>query len=116
MRILVADDNKAVRDGIEKILAEETAWEICGVASDGSEALSKTRELKPDLVLLDLQMPSGNGLDIARAVKQEMPQITVLIMSHNALSAGAFGYIDKRKLSSDIPALLRTIECQVNHP
>ena len=74
-RIVVADDSIAVRLGIAKILAEDTNWELCGSASDGNEALSKTRKLKPDLVLLDLRMPSGNGLDLARTIKHEMAEI-----------------------------------------
>jgi DNA-binding NarL/FixJ family response regulator len=62
MRIVVADDNPAVRLGIAKTLAEETTWELCGSASDGNEAPSKTRELKPDLVVLDLQDAVGKWL------------------------------------------------------
>lgn len=122
MRILVADDNRAVRTGIEKLLADEAAWELCGSASEGNEALSKARELKPDLVLLDLRMPSGNGLDIAKAIKREMPEIKVVIMSQNdavhlrpaALNAGALGCIDKSRLTSDLSALLRTIAMDTN--
>ena len=122
MRILIADDNRAVRTGIEKLLADEAAWEFCGSASDGNEALSKARELKPDLVLLDLRMPSGNGLDIAKAIKREMPEIKVVIMSQNdavhllpaALNAGALGCIDKSRLASDLSALLRTIAMDTN--
>lgn len=119
---MVADDNTAVRLGIAKILAEETNWELCYSASDGDEALSKTRELKPDLVLLDLRMPSGNGLDIARTIKHEMPEIKVVIMSQNdagallpvALSAGAVGCIDKSRLASDISTVLRTLAMDTN--
>lgn len=122
MRIVLADDSTAVRLGIAKILAEYTDWELCGSASDGKEALSKTRELKPDLVLLDLRMPSGNGLDIARTIKQEMPQIKVVIMSQNdasallpvALSAGAVGCIDKSRLACEISVLLRTLAMETN--
>jgi DNA-binding NarL/FixJ family response regulator len=117
MRILVADDNEAVRRGIAKILADLPSWQLCGSASDGNEALTKVRELKPDLVLLDLRMPSGNGLDVARAIKKEMPEMKVVLMSQNdatqllpsALNAGAMACIDKSQLASDISMLLQKI-------
>lgn len=65
MRILVAVDNSMVRTYITELLTD-TPWRVCGEAADGSDALQKTRELKPDLVLLDVSMPGTNGLEIAK--------------------------------------------------
>jgi len=75
MRILVADDNDLVRGAIRSLLAAEADWEICGEASDGASALRNARELQPDLVLLDISMPLATGFQIARSLRQDIPQI-----------------------------------------
>jgi DNA-binding NarL/FixJ family response regulator len=63
MRILLADDNQFVRRGVAGILAQQEEWELCGEASNSREAIEKTSELHQDLVLLDVSVPGGNGLD-----------------------------------------------------
>jgi DNA-binding NarL/FixJ family response regulator len=116
MRILIADDNALIREGIAGILADN-AWEVCGQASNGSEALAQTRALRPDLVLLDISMPGGNGFEIASAIKREMPATKVVIVSHHDfanLLVGAQGkvvdgFIDKGRLSTQLEQTITNI-------
>jgi DNA-binding NarL/FixJ family response regulator len=115
MRILIADDNEMVRRGVKGLLSCDTGLEVCGEAADGVEALLRARELRPDLVLLDLSMPGLGGLEITGQLRQEVPKTKILIMSQHdpvqfapcALKAGAHAYLDKSRLGID---LLSTIE------
>src|ERR1700687_3221965 len=83
MGILIADDNDAVRRGVVGLLSSETNWKVCGEARDGSEALQKARELLPDLILLDVSMPGMNGLEVARLLRQDLPEAKILVMSQH---------------------------------
>ncbi|MCI0624556.1 MAG: response regulator transcription factor [Acidobacteria bacterium] len=103
MRILVADDHELIRQGARKLLEAQTGWEICGEASTGREAIEKAKELKPDVVVLDLSMPDLNGLEATRQIVKALPQTQVLILTlheseeliHDVLDAGAHGYLLK---------------------
>jgi CheY-like chemotaxis protein len=70
LRILVADDNKMVRQAVMELLSSEPNWQVCGEAKDGSEALQKTRELLPDLILVDVSMPGMNGFEATRLIRK----------------------------------------------
>src|ERR1700740_699947 len=102
MRILIADDNEFVKRGIFALLAQEGDWEVCGEASDSADAIQQARNLLPDLVLLDVSMPGENGLETARVLKHQFPEIKVLMMSQHdprqmhasAIAAGADGSVD----------------------
>jgi DNA-binding NarL/FixJ family response regulator len=117
MRILVVDDNDRVRQGAIAILASRTSWEVCGQARDGAEAIQKVRELRPDLILLDISMPGMNGLDVARAVRGEMADAKILIMSQHdpasvlqgVLQAGANGCVDKSRMGTDLLSSIDSI-------
>ena len=117
MRILIADDNDRVRDGIRALLNNEDDLEVCGEAADGAQALDKMRELSPDLVLVDVHMPSLDGFAVARQVRLEFPKMKVLIMSQgdadmmlsSALHAGASGCIDKTFLPTELASRVRTL-------
>jgi DNA-binding NarL/FixJ family response regulator len=117
MRILVVDDNDRVRQGVIAILASRTNWEVCGQARDGAEAIQKVRELRPDLILLDISMPGMNGLDVARAVRGEMADAKILIMSQHdpasvlqgVLQAGANGCVDKSRMGTDLLSSIDSI-------
>jgi two-component system, NarL family, invasion response regulator UvrY len=81
VRILVVDDNPAVRHYLRAILEQQTSWQVCGEARTGSEALSRVQEFPPDLILLDFQMPDVNGLEVARQIQQHWPGIPILMVT-----------------------------------
>ncbi len=79
MKILIADDNAQLRRVLRSSIQEHADWTVCAEAENGVEAVSKARELKPDLVLLDLAMPRMNGLNAARQISQELPGVLILM-------------------------------------
>jgi DNA-binding NarL/FixJ family response regulator len=79
--ILIADDNAGVRTLIRTYLEMQTEFEICGEATDGVDAIEKIKELKPDLILLDLAMPKMNGAEVASIIKGSMPHIPIILFS-----------------------------------
>lgn len=92
MRILVVDDNPAVRHYLRSILEQQTAWRVCGEARSGGEALQKVQAATPDVVLLDFQMPDLNGLDVAREIERLFPRMPILMVTvhmSNQLAAAA---------------------------
>lgn len=110
LRILVADDHEIVRRGICALLTSRPGWEICGEASDGRDAVEKVKKLRPDITILDVSMPSLNGLEATRQILSHDPQHRVLVLSVNAspqvveevLQAGAKGYILKSDAGNDL--------------
>jgi DNA-binding NarL/FixJ family response regulator len=102
-RLLLADDHDLLRQGLRSVLESEPGLEVIGEASDGREALELSRRLRPDLVLMDVRMPAMDGLAATRAIKQEHPEISVLMVTMHddpdylmeALAAGAAGYVLK---------------------
>lgn len=117
MRILIADDSDRVRSGIRAILDNEADLQVCGNAIDGKQALELTRELRPDVVLLDIHMPGSDGFQIARQLRLEFPEIKVFIMSHDdaaavlptASQSGAADCIDKTYLATELVPKLRRL-------
>ena len=118
MRILVADDHQLVRRGVNSILSKQAGWEVCGEAEDALQAFEKTCELRPDLILLDISMPGGNGLDTARKIREKVPEVKILMMSHydaaqflpTALARGADGCIDKSRLALDLIDAIKGVQ------
>jgi len=115
IKILVADDHPVVRKGLQSCLAKQDRLKIVGEASDGDEALKKTRDLSPDVVLMDISMPGMNGLAVTEVLRKESPAVKVLVLSvHNnrdyifrIIQAGAHGFISKEAPPDE---LLRAIE------
>jgi len=103
-RILLADDHEVVRAGLRALLEEQTGWEVVAEAADGRDAVDKASKLKPDAVVIDIAMPSLNGLEAVRQIMKAVPDTKVL-------QAGARGYLLKsdagRDLVSAIDALRR---------
>lgn len=103
IKILIADDHLIIRQGLRLILETETDFELIGEASDGNEALSLCKRLKPDVVLMDLRMPNMDGLTAIEKLRVEQPKIAVVILTTfnedelmlRGLQAGARGYLLK---------------------
>lgn len=114
-RILVVDDHPFFRHLLRTFLELNPNWEVCGEASDGCEAVAKTTELHPDIVLMDLDMPRLNGLEATRQIHLRSPSIRILILTlHDnsmlpqiAQNSGAQGYVLK---SESLEVLTRAIE------
>ena len=80
-RILIVDDSESVRDVMRMFLKDVATVEICGEASDGLEAVQKAKRLKPDLVVLDLALPSMNGVEVASVLKRAMPKMPIIVFT-----------------------------------
>jgi DNA-binding NarL/FixJ family response regulator len=116
-QILVADDNALVRRSVIAMLSEEADLHVCGEAATGPETIQKARDLNPDLVLLDVQMPGSNGLQTAGVLHQEFPNLKIMVMSqHDAshllpqvLAVGGNGCVDKSRMADDLCPSIRQI-------
>jgi two-component system nitrate/nitrite response regulator NarL len=115
IKILIADDHPVVRKGLHSCLARQDRLKVVGEASDGDMALSKTRELVPDVVLMDISMPKMNGLAVTEQLRKDVPNTKVLVLSMHSnreyifriIQAGAHGYVSKEASPEE---LLRAIE------
>jgi DNA-binding NarL/FixJ family response regulator len=103
LRILLVDDQPNVRRAVRNMLASRSEWEICGEAADGREAIELTRQLRPDVVIMDVSMPGLNGLDATRRIHELFPSSQILILTFHdfpgfgqiARDAGAQGCVLK---------------------
>lgn len=115
MRILLADDHEAVRRGLRALLETQDQWKVCGEADNGREAVEKARELRPDMIILDISMPALSGFGAARLIKELCPGIPILVYSMHRSQAfleearriGVSGYVSK---SEDGPTLLMAVD------
>ena len=80
-RIFIADDHEVVRKGLISLLEAQPGWEVCGEAGDGREAVEKASELKPDITILDIGMPSLNGLEATRQILKVNPDAKILVLT-----------------------------------
>jgi DNA-binding NarL/FixJ family response regulator len=110
IRLLVADDHEIMRKGIRSLLEAQPGWQVTAEASDGREAVEKAREIKPDVTVLDISMPSLNGLEAARQMIKNDARAKILILTQHesdplireVLDAGARGYVLKSDASRDL--------------
>ncbi len=124
VRILVADDNPSVRRYLRAILEQQTTWHVCGEAKTAAEALQKAREVAPDLILLDYQMPDLNGVDVARQMSELCPEIPILMVTLHlssqladaARQAGVRGACAKQDIGSVVEAVQVLLRQQTYFP
>jgi DNA-binding NarL/FixJ family response regulator len=117
LKLLLADDHEIVRQGLRSILATQRDCEVVGEAADGRQAVTMAKELSPDVVILDIAMPSLNGLEATRQILKARPQTKVLILTmHEAdsvirevLDAGARGYILKTDAGRDLVTAVESL-------
>ena len=114
IRVLLADDHHLVRRGFRRLLEDDPRIEVVGEASDGDEAIRLTRELHPQVVVMDAAMPGTNGMAATRAIRAATPDVAVLMLSmhseetvvRQAMDAGASGYILKNVVDLDLAAAI----------
>jgi DNA-binding NarL/FixJ family response regulator len=114
-RILLVDDHPVLRKGLVRLIDSKDEFAVCGEASTAAEAITLIRELKPDLVIVDIGLPGASGIELTKTIRAEFPQLPVLILSMHeealyatrALRAGATGYIVKQDAIDNIAAALR---------
>jgi len=118
LRILVADDHEIVRRGLCSLLQKHEGWEICGEAGDGRDAVEKAKQLKPDVVILDVGMPNLNGLDATRQLMQYDPNFKVIVLTitdsdqviREALDSGARGFVLKSDAARDLVSAVEALQ------
>jgi two-component system, NarL family, response regulator NreC len=117
IRVLIVDDHAVVRSGIKLLLAREPELEPVGEAGTGREAVFQARDLKPDVILMDVVMPDQTGLDVLPQILHELPDTKVLLLSmqddpryvREAFAAGASGYVLKEAADAEVVAAVREV-------
>lgn len=117
VRILLADDHEIVRHGLRRLLEAQAGWSICGEAESGREAVEKTRQLKPDVVILDHSMPELSGAEAARQILKALPQTEIVILTmhdseqllREVLEVGVHGYVLKSDAMDDLVAAVQAL-------
>ena len=112
-RILIVDDNPAVRRYLRAILEQQETWQVCGEARTGGEALQEVLQSPPDLVVLDYQMPDLNGIDVARQISSMHPNVLILMVTLHlsrqladaARQAGVRGACAKQDIGAIVEAV-----------
>ena len=117
IKLVLADDHAVVRSGLKMLLQAQPDMEIVGEAASGMEALAQARRLRPDVILMDIQMPGMNGIEATRQIKEANAETAVLALTMHEddqyffemLQAGASGYVPKRAAPDELVRAIRTV-------
>jgi two-component system response regulator NreC len=123
IRVLIADDHVLVRAGLRALLAAQDDLEVAGEAGDGAAVVERCRQLRPDVVLLDLTMPGRGGIPAAEDICREFPDSKVLVLTMHdddayvrlARLAGASGYVLKKALATELIRAIRAVHAGKTH-
>ncbi|MFC3898373.1 response regulator [Lentzea rhizosphaerae] len=116
-RVFLVDDHEVVRVGIRELLSASPDLEVVGEASSVTEALTMVPATKPDVAVLDVRLPDGNGIELCRELRSRMPELNVLMLTSftddealfDAIMAGASGFVLKRILGTDLTSAVKTV-------
>ena len=117
VRVFLLDDHEVVRRGVADVLAADPGIEVVGEAKNAAEALSRVPALKPDVAILDVRLPDGDGVSVCRELRSRMPQLRVVMLTSysddealfEAIMAGASGYLLKQILGQDLVSGVHTV-------
>jgi DNA-binding NarL/FixJ family response regulator len=118
IRVLVVDDHALFRRGLEMVLQQEADVEVVGEAGDGGQAVQKAIETAPDIVLMDVRMPKGSGIEACRAIKDAVPSAKIIMLTisdeeadlYEAIKAGATGYLLKEISIEEVASAIRAVQ------
>ena len=117
LRVIIVDDHVLFRRGLEMVLENENDIEVVGEATDGQQAVDKTSELMPDVVLMDVRMPRRSGIEATQRIKELMPHVKIVVLTNSdeeadlyeAIKAGASGYLLKEISSEEVADAIRSV-------
>jgi len=123
IRVLAVDDHLLLRKGIAAVIEEEPDMVLVGEAANGQEAIERFRELRPDVTLMDVQLPDMNGIDVITAIRKEFPKARFVVLTTyrgdiqtlRALEAGASGYLLKTMIRKDLLETIRAVHSGRRH-
>jgi DNA-binding NarL/FixJ family response regulator len=116
-RVLIVDDHEVVRQGVRDLVCSQPQWTVCGETNNGVEAIGLVRELRPDVVIVDISMPEMNGLEAIRHIREVSPEAAILVLTmhvsavvaEQVFAAGALGFVTKSDLAHSIVTAVESV-------
>ena len=117
LKVIIADDHALFRRGLEMVLEKEPDIEVVGEAHDGEQAVERAQALMPDVMLMDVRMPRGSGIEATAKIKELMPHVKILMLTHSdeeadlyeSIKAGASGYLLKEVSTEEVADAVRSV-------